>query len=553
MFDRRVIRGNTYASAPAERALPARSLPRAPRRRPPGTPEPVEGRRHMDIQTEAFLEELADTVPEAEVMTQTDAFMDRPPTPLFIPMKIGVDVETQIENGDLFDFDFEVEPILEVLVGKTLEQGLMEVMEEEELAAMRAHQEHFEQIRNAELVATQRMEAAERRKAEERERRIAQEKQRIAREKATREKVAAQTFARGYTSGLLGSVFDRLYDSGFFYDPVQREIETDFIPWFEDQVVAECSEAAASRKCVDEIIKKAFMDAAAAQAAGAESLRRELDEEKERVASAAAAAAAATAAAQEQIAIAQTVLDIFMKVSDAEVVEGEVAPEAVVSGEQYEEAKRALKEVAATTEKEQAEGLEDEEAKIAYALRLITLLLAPPVAEGEEPAEPALTQEQVDEAKKALAPEPEPEPEAPAEGEGEAAPAEGEGEAAPAEGEGEAAPVEGEGEAAPAEAKGDAATEPVPEPEPEPPFEPASDALLKHLIEAGTVTDTQIVAALAFATPEPPADAILNQLLESEIVVETQVAKALVAKQLEDEESAESGEGEDAEGEAEAA
>jgi hypothetical protein len=38
----------------------------------------------------------------------------------------------------------------------------MEVMEEEELAAMRAHQEHFEQIRNAELVATQRMEAGER-------------------------------------------------------------------------------------------------------------------------------------------------------------------------------------------------------------------------------------------------------------------------------------------------------------------------------------------------------------------------------------------------------
>ena len=32
----------------------------------------------MDIQTEAYLEELADTVPEAEVMTQTDAFMDRP-------------------------------------------------------------------------------------------------------------------------------------------------------------------------------------------------------------------------------------------------------------------------------------------------------------------------------------------------------------------------------------------------------------------------------------------------------------------------------------------
>jgi hypothetical protein len=76
--------------------------------------------------------------------------------------------------GELFDFDFEVEPILEVLVGKVLEQGLMEVLEEEELSAMRSHQEHFEQVRNAELVATQRMEAAEQRKAEEKERRLAQ-------------------------------------------------------------------------------------------------------------------------------------------------------------------------------------------------------------------------------------------------------------------------------------------------------------------------------------------------------------------------------------------
>ena len=40
----------------------------------------------------------------------------------------------------------QVEPLLEVLVGKCLEQGLMEVMEEEELAAMRAHQQHYEQV-----------------------------------------------------------------------------------------------------------------------------------------------------------------------------------------------------------------------------------------------------------------------------------------------------------------------------------------------------------------------------------------------------------------------
>ena len=100
-----------------------------------------------------------DRIEEADVQTQTDAFLDRPPTPLFIPAKTGLDVATQIQEGDvsivmnitssmmyvvlflqLFDFDLEVKPILEVLVGKTIEQSLVEVMEEEELANLRAQQ-----------------------------------------------------------------------------------------------------------------------------------------------------------------------------------------------------------------------------------------------------------------------------------------------------------------------------------------------------------------------------------------------------------------------------
>jgi len=191
----------------------------------------------MDIQTDVYLEELTDTVPEVETQTQTDAFLDRPATPIFVPQKTGIDAVTQIENGDLFDFDFEVEPILEVLVGKVLEQGLMEVLEEEELASLRAHQEHFEQIRNAELVATQRMEAAEKRKIEEKERRLAQERERVEREKVVRQKVAASTFARGYLSGIINSVFDELQQSGHFYDPVLREVEEQFMPWLKDQAV----------------------------------------------------------------------------------------------------------------------------------------------------------------------------------------------------------------------------------------------------------------------------------------------------------------------------
>jgi hypothetical protein len=56
-------------------------------------------------------------------------------------------VHSPVPAGELFDFDAEVEPLLEVLVGKVLEQALMEVLEEEEIAALQQHQAHFEAIR----------------------------------------------------------------------------------------------------------------------------------------------------------------------------------------------------------------------------------------------------------------------------------------------------------------------------------------------------------------------------------------------------------------------
>jgi hypothetical protein len=86
------------------------------------------------------LEELSDKVPEADHFTQTDAFLDRAPSPLYIPQKSGVDAATQVKEGELFDFDFEVGPLLEVMVGKTIEQALMEVHEEEELEMLKKHQ-----------------------------------------------------------------------------------------------------------------------------------------------------------------------------------------------------------------------------------------------------------------------------------------------------------------------------------------------------------------------------------------------------------------------------
>ncbi|NWI63236.1 RSPH3 protein, partial [Todus mexicanus] len=219
------------------------------------TPEPVEGREHVRVQTELYLEEISDRVIEVDAECQTDAFLDRPPTPLFIPAKTGEDVATQIEEGELFDFDIEVKPILEVLIGKTIEQALLEVMEEEELAQLRAHQRAYAELRNAELAEVQRLEEQDRRYREEKERRKRQHIELLKKQKETTEKIAARAFAQRYLADLVPSVFNNLRESGFFYNPVERDIETEFLPWLMTEVEETLEKKVLGRTMLDSLIR----------------------------------------------------------------------------------------------------------------------------------------------------------------------------------------------------------------------------------------------------------------------------------------------------------
>ncbi|KAL2792865.1 radial spoke head protein 3-like protein isoform 1 [Daubentonia madagascariensis] len=271
MYDRRVIRGNTYALQTGQ--LPGQPDPlelqrqqqakrralarkRAQEQLRPRTPEPVEGRKHVDVQTELYLEEIADRIIEVDMECQTDAFLDRPPTPLFIPAKTGKDVDTQILEGELFDFDLEVKPMLEVLVGKTIEQSLLEVMEEEELANLRSNQYAYEEIRNVELAEVQRLEEQERRHREEKERRKRQQWEIVNKHNETSQKIAARAFAQRYLADLLPSVFSSLRDSGYFYDPIERDIEIGFLPWLMNEVEKTMEYSMVGRTVLDMLIRE---------------------------------------------------------------------------------------------------------------------------------------------------------------------------------------------------------------------------------------------------------------------------------------------------------
>ena len=76
----------------------------------------------IEVDLSYFLTDIKQKKPqEQQVECQTDEFQQSPPPSPYKPKKTGVDVSTQIWDGELFNFDFEVQPILNVLVHKTLE------------------------------------------------------------------------------------------------------------------------------------------------------------------------------------------------------------------------------------------------------------------------------------------------------------------------------------------------------------------------------------------------------------------------------------------------
>ena len=107
-----------------------------------GGVSPVDGRHHRTIQTDSWLEEIKGRVQESHIGVQTEPPIHytpaETPTRHVIKPPQGVDKSTQIlpDDPDLFVFNEEVVVVLEALVGKTLEQSMMEVIEEEELAAI---------------------------------------------------------------------------------------------------------------------------------------------------------------------------------------------------------------------------------------------------------------------------------------------------------------------------------------------------------------------------------------------------------------------------------
>lgn len=175
---------------------------------------PILGREHISIMTDPVRTIIHPKPKTLEKKIETEDYIDRPVTPLFFPQERGEHKHTQVEDGDLFHFDREVEPILEMLTTKILEQSRMEVIEEDEIAKMKQKQRSFEEIRNRELMEVQKLEKEEIRRKEEISRRMNQQKEMILNTKTIQKKLYCRVFAKDYLSKMKYTVLTNVIKGG---------------------------------------------------------------------------------------------------------------------------------------------------------------------------------------------------------------------------------------------------------------------------------------------------------------------------------------------------
>ncbi len=77
----------------------------------------------IEVNLQFFLQDPNNLPPKTEIVdTQTDKFEEIIIEEVYIPKKTGIDASTQVGDDELFVFDREVAPIVNVIITKTLEQ-----------------------------------------------------------------------------------------------------------------------------------------------------------------------------------------------------------------------------------------------------------------------------------------------------------------------------------------------------------------------------------------------------------------------------------------------
>ena len=206
------------------------------------------------------IKEILPTPETFDMEVQTQDYIDLPQIPLFKPEKRGEDAGTQIEKGDLFDFNVEVEPIINVLTFKTLEEARMEVLEEEEIKEMKRQMQDFEKVRNRELEIVQKLECQTIRKEEEKNRRNQERAIRTKMAKIYQKKLISTVFAKNYLKNIKSKALKDLEENGVLRKKEKNEYHTKITPAIKEGCEKLLEEENAVLYGLDDLLEKGYHD-----------------------------------------------------------------------------------------------------------------------------------------------------------------------------------------------------------------------------------------------------------------------------------------------------
>jgi hypothetical protein len=233
----------TSPNAPSEQHTYSNTRPLSDPR--PSTPPPVAGRAHTSIQTETYLHDLRVKAQKVDSETQTLVELDVPAprlfdpfTPLFFPRNCHKDQAVNTDADQLFDFDLHVEPVLDVLVDRALSEALFEVLEEQELADVRARDKGFSNRLQGQAAAVGKLEQRERRISTERAEAAVQRASAVAEHNALRDAAAARESLRAQYEGVAPDPVGNLVGTPALHAALVDEVTSDFVPALTARVVA---------------------------------------------------------------------------------------------------------------------------------------------------------------------------------------------------------------------------------------------------------------------------------------------------------------------------
>lgn len=266
-WDKRVHRGNTYgmytqnAIKEALQEATQNVSPKPRTKRKPKEPAifdmPLPEKERIPVDLTAHLVAKEEVIEVDTVEAQTDEFLPEPPPEQYQPPKTGVDVHTQVEDGELFNFDFEVEPILDVLVNKTLEQSIMEVEEEHEMQSMTEFKDGWYRQQEAMMKDWQVQVQDEWKRWEEKEAIVNRKREEKRREAQVLLKIQAMSAAKQHLSGLVPNAVSDLKEQAF-PDEQGMAIDRIFLPQLLGQVQQEIHNVIRTRQQVDQVVAGCF-------------------------------------------------------------------------------------------------------------------------------------------------------------------------------------------------------------------------------------------------------------------------------------------------------